>query len=137
MPTYDYTCPRGHEFEKFYSKISDATSETPCPECGATAVRQISGGAGLLFKGSGFYLTDYGKNAHRGEKKAGEGAGASGESKSGEPKSSEPKSGESKAADAKSGGERGAGKADAAKPAAKPAEGKSAGRSDAPKKTGD
>ena len=152
MPTYDYTCPRGHEFEKFYSKISDATSETPCPECGATAVRQISGGAGLLFKGSGFYLTDYGKNAHRGEKKAGEGAGASGEpkagepkageskagdSKSGEPKSGESKSGASKSGESKSAGDRGVGKADAAKPAAKPAEGKSTGRSDAPKKKGD
>ncbi len=147
MPTYDYTCPRGHEFEKFFSKISDATSETPCPECGATAVRQISGGAGLLFKGSGFYLTDYGKNAHRGEKKAGEGASASGESKSGESKTgesmsseskpSESKSSESKSSESKAGGERGAGKADAAKSAAQPAEGKSAGGSGAPKKKGD
>jgi len=65
MPTYEYRCPEGHEFEHFYKKISDAQSELPCPECGKTATRHISAGAGFLFKGSGFYLTDYGKNAHR------------------------------------------------------------------------
>lgn len=65
MPTYEFRCPDGHEFEKFYRKISDAVSEVPCPECGKPAARQLSGGAGLVFKGSGFYLTDYGKNAHR------------------------------------------------------------------------
>ena len=65
MPTYDYRCPNGHDFEHFFRKISDATAELTCPTCGAVAVRRVSGGAGLLFKGSGFYLTDYGKNAHR------------------------------------------------------------------------
>ncbi len=66
MPTYEFVCPNGHHFDKFYRKISDATSELPCPECGATAARQISGGAGLLFKGSGFYITDYGKDGKKG-----------------------------------------------------------------------
>jgi putative FmdB family regulatory protein len=65
MPTYDYRCPNGHDFEHFFRKISEAASELECPVCGATASRRVSGGAGLLFKGSGFYLTDYGKNAHR------------------------------------------------------------------------
>ena len=65
MPTYEYRCPNGHDFEHFFRKISEATSEMVCPVCGATAVRRVSGGAGLVFKGSGFYLTDYGKNAHR------------------------------------------------------------------------
>ena len=65
MPTYDYRCPNGHDFERFFRKISDAATELECPVCGATAARRVSGGAGLLFKGSGFYLTDYGKNAHR------------------------------------------------------------------------
>ena len=65
MPTYEFRCPSGHEFERFFRKISDAASEIACPECGAVAERQLSAGAGLLFKGSGFYLTDYGKNAHR------------------------------------------------------------------------
>lgn len=76
MPTYEFLCPNGHEFERFVSKISDSQSEIPCPDCGQVATRQISGGAGLVFKGSGFYLTDYGKNAHRG------GAAPSGEGKS-------------------------------------------------------
>jgi putative FmdB family regulatory protein len=68
MPTYEFRCPKGHEFERLYRTISGAPSEVPCPECGAIAERQISAGAGFAFKGSGFYLTDYGKNAHRGEK---------------------------------------------------------------------
>jgi putative FmdB family regulatory protein len=98
MPTYEYRCPEGHETEKFYKTISAAQSEIPCPECGAVASRQLSGGAGLVFKGSGFYLTDYGKNAHRGtaptEKSGGE--SKSGESKSGASSSS----GDSKKSDA-------------------------------------
>ena len=67
VPTYEFRCPKGHDFERFYKTISTAPSEVECPECGATASRQLSAGAGLLFKGSGFYLTDYGKNAHRGQ----------------------------------------------------------------------
>src|SRR3954449_7055251 len=65
MPTYEYRCPEGHDFERFYRKISDAAPQVACPECGKIAERRMSAGAGLLFKGSGFYLTDYGKNAHR------------------------------------------------------------------------
>jgi len=64
MPTYEYRCPEGHEFEKFFRTISGAPTAVNCPTCGKLAERQLSGGAGLLFKGSGFYLTDYGKNAH-------------------------------------------------------------------------
>ena len=79
MPTYDYRCPNGHDFEHFFRKISDATAELVCPTCGAVAQRRVSGGAGLVFKGSGFYLTDYGKNAHR---RGSEGGGGSSESKS-------------------------------------------------------
>jgi putative FmdB family regulatory protein len=65
MPTYDYRCPNGHDFEHFFRKISDAQAEFVCPVCGAVAQRRMSKGAGLVFKGSGFYLTDYGRNAHR------------------------------------------------------------------------
>lgn len=98
MPTYEFRCPNGHEFERFYRKISDAASELPCPECGVVATRQLSAGAGLLFKGSGFYLTDYGKNAHRkaapssakGEGKS-EGSSAGGEGKSSDAKPAESK----------------------------------------------
>src|SRR4030095_15971141 len=65
MPTYDYRCSNGHDFERFFRKISDGAAELECPVCGALAARRVSGGAGLVFKGSGFYLTVYGKNAHR------------------------------------------------------------------------
>ena len=64
MPTYEFRCPRGHEFEKFYRTISGAEAQAACPECGELAERILSP-AGFAFKGSGFYLTDYGKNAHR------------------------------------------------------------------------
>jgi putative FmdB family regulatory protein len=60
MPTYEYVCPDGHEFERFL-KMNDRT-RVKCPECGRVARRRISGGAGLHFKGSGFYITDYGKD---------------------------------------------------------------------------
>jgi len=65
MPTYEYRCPNGHDFEKFFRSMSSAQAETAiaCPVCGAIALRQLSS-AGLMFKGTGFYLTDYGKNAH-------------------------------------------------------------------------
>jgi putative FmdB family regulatory protein len=65
MPTYEFRCPLGHEFEKFYRSIGTAENTAACPECGQFAERMMSAGAGLVFKGSGFYLTDYGKNAHQ------------------------------------------------------------------------
>ena len=60
MPTYEYECPDGHVFEKF-QKMTDRP-RAKCPTCGKPASRRISGGAGLVFKGSGFYITDYGKD---------------------------------------------------------------------------
>ena len=65
MPTYEYRCPDGHDFEKFVQKISMASSELPCPVCGKMAERRISAGGGLVFKGSGFYITDYGKDGKK------------------------------------------------------------------------
>ncbi|MBX3133210.1 MAG: hypothetical protein KF689_07490 [Gemmatimonadaceae bacterium] len=65
MPTYEYRCPEGHESEDFVLKISDAKPEIPCPSCGAAATRRVSAGSGLLFKGSGFYITDYGKDGKK------------------------------------------------------------------------
>ena len=65
MPTYEYRCPDGHDFEKFVQKISLASSELPCPVCGKMADRRISAGGGLVFKGSGFYITDYGKDGKK------------------------------------------------------------------------
>jgi putative FmdB family regulatory protein len=109
MPTYEFRCPDGHTFERFYRSISGAESEVACPECGKLATRQMSAGAGLLFKGSGFYLTDYGKNAHRTSgpdtsKKTESSGGtesASSESKPAETKPAEPASKNAKASDAK------------------------------------
>ena len=67
MPTYEYQCPEGHVFEKF-QKMTDKP-RAKCPVCGKPATRKISGGAGLVFKGSGFYITDYGKDG-KGPRKA-------------------------------------------------------------------
>ncbi|HEX7547088.1 MAG TPA: zinc ribbon domain-containing protein [Gemmatimonadaceae bacterium] len=65
MPTYEYRCPDGHDFEKFVQKISLASAELPCPVCGKPADRRISVGGGFVFKGSGFYITDYGKDGKK------------------------------------------------------------------------
>jgi putative FmdB family regulatory protein len=56
MPTYDYECSNGHRFEVFQKMTDEPVAE--CTECGAPARRRISGGAGFLFKGDGFYITD-------------------------------------------------------------------------------
>jgi putative FmdB family regulatory protein len=89
MPTYDYRCPNGHAFELF-QKMSEEPGAV-CPECGADAERQLSGGAGFLFKGEGFYITDYRSESYRKaaekDRKASEGSssgsGSSGGSDSG------------------------------------------------------
>ena len=65
MPTYEYQCPAGHRFELF-QKMSEEPGAT-CPECGAESERVISGGAGFLFKGDGFYITDYRSESYKKE----------------------------------------------------------------------
>jgi putative FmdB family regulatory protein len=67
MPTYEFKCPKGHVFEKLYPAISN-TRRLKCPQCGKMAERLISGGAGLVFKGSGFYATDYKRAGEKPEK---------------------------------------------------------------------
>jgi putative FmdB family regulatory protein len=58
MPTYEYRCEKcGHEFEAFQT-ISEPPVEK-CPLCSGKVKRIISGGAGLIFKGTGFYITDH------------------------------------------------------------------------------
>lgn len=59
MPTYDYICDNcGHEFETYQSMKDDKL--TVCPNCGKETLKRLIGsGSGLIFKGSGFYLTDY------------------------------------------------------------------------------
>ena len=58
MPTYEYKCREcQHEFEEFQSISAEPVKI--CPECQGQVERIISGGVGLIFKGSGFYITDY------------------------------------------------------------------------------
>ena len=79
MPTYDYVCEAcGHRFEHFQSMTS--RRKRKCPDCGKPKlVRLVGSGAGLIFKGSGFYETDY-KRA--GEKAPSESTSEKSESKS-------------------------------------------------------
>jgi putative FmdB family regulatory protein len=61
MPTYEYECLKcGHQFEKFQSMRDEPLKK--CPKCGRASLKKlVGGGAGLIFKGSGFYITDYRK----------------------------------------------------------------------------
>lgn len=69
MPTYEYACPKcGHQFEQFQSMRDEPLKK--CPKCARTGVKRLLGaGAGLIFKGSGFYITDYKKSSGGGESK--------------------------------------------------------------------
>ena len=59
MPTYDYICNDCNEMYEYFQSMSDGPL-TKCPECKEDSLRRlISGGTGLIFKGSGYYLTDY------------------------------------------------------------------------------
>ena len=81
MPTYLYRCRKcGHEFEEFHG-IRDVKPRK-CPKCGTRADKVPAGGAGLLFKGSGFYITDYRSSSYK--EKAKKEAGGGGESGGGE-----------------------------------------------------
>lgn len=81
MPTYDYRCRAcGRDFEVF-QRMSDRPGAS-CPDCGHASERLISGGAGLLFKGDGFYITDYRSDDYR--KRAREEAGVGAKKKAGD-----------------------------------------------------
>lgn len=81
MPTYEYRCPScNHEFEKFQRMSDDPVAE--CPKCGASAERILSGGAGLLFKGSGFYITDYRSDSYKKDASKGDGGSSKSEKSS-------------------------------------------------------
>jgi len=77
MPTYEYECSNcGHKFEKFQSITAWPIKK--CPACGKnTAQRLIGTGAGLIFKGSGFYITDYRSESYKEKAKAESGSGSS------------------------------------------------------------
>jgi putative FmdB family regulatory protein len=65
MPTYEYKCSAcGYAFERFHSIMAAPIKK--CPECGKSKVKRLLGtGAGLIFKGSGFYITDYRSDAYQ------------------------------------------------------------------------
>jgi putative FmdB family regulatory protein len=77
MPTYEYKCDAcGNEFERFQSIT--AVPVKRCPECGKAKVRRLIGtGAGLIFKGSGFYITDYRDKSYSDKAKSESGATSS------------------------------------------------------------
>ena len=97
MPTYEYECRKcGHRFELFHG-IKDETPKR-CPRCKGRAVRVPSAGAGILFKGSGFYITDYRSQDYRKQAKEEKGEGSK-SSESTPKESKETKTSESKPKD--------------------------------------
>lgn len=90
MPTYEYACSAcGHRFEEFQSIT--AKPLTKCPKCKKNKVqRLISGGAGFLFKGSGFYITDYRSDSYKSAAKAETGGKTEGKSAESKPAESKP-----------------------------------------------
>lgn len=74
MPTYEYECQKcGHRFEEFQSMKDEPLKK--CPQCKGKVKRLIGAGAGLLFKGSGFYITDYRSSGYSDRKKKDAGGG--------------------------------------------------------------
>lgn len=64
MPTYEYKCDEcGHRFEAFQSMTDEPLKV--CPECSGIVKRLIGSGAGIIFKGSGFYCTDYRSDSYK------------------------------------------------------------------------
>ncbi len=82
MPTYDYKCKAcNHAWEEFQSIKAPPTKK--CPSCGKSkAERQIGAGAGLIFRGSGFYITDYRSDAYKKSADADKSSSSGGELKS-------------------------------------------------------
>lgn len=75
MPTYDYKCSAcGHELEKFQPMSAAALKK--CPKCGKSALKRLIGtGAGVIFKGGGFYHTDYRSDSYKAAAKKDSGEG--------------------------------------------------------------
>lgn len=77
MPNYDYQCEKcGHRFEVFQSMKDEKLVDCPLPECDGKVKRLLGTGAGLIFKGSGFYQTDYRSSSYQAGAKADSGSSA-------------------------------------------------------------
>lgn len=100
MPTYEYRCSKcEHELEEFQSITAKPLRK--CPACGKNTLKRLIGtGAGVLFKGAGFWQTDYARSGEY--KKSAEADAKPAESKTAESKPAETKSGESKSSESKS-----------------------------------
>src|SRR5690349_19713498 len=97
MPTYEYVCTKcGQEFETFQSISAKPLSTCLEDSCGqkkwgrGKVKRKIGGGAGLLFKGSGFYITDYRSEGYKSAAKKESSAGSGGESKAAKSETAKP-----------------------------------------------
>ena len=82
MPTYDYKCQKcGHQYEVFQSMKDDRLTDCTLEECDGQVKRLLGTGAGIIFKGSGFYETDYRsasyKKGQTAEKSSGDSGGSS------------------------------------------------------------
>ena len=99
MPTYEYKClDCGIQFDRFQSITEDPIQE--CPECSGRTKRLIGAGAGLIFKGSGFYITDYRSEGYKESAKKDKDSSSS--SDGADSKSGDSKGGDSKSSDSKS-----------------------------------
>ena len=105
MPTYDYVCDGcGHAFELFQS-MTDAVKRT-CPKCKAKKLRRLIGAGGaIMFKGSGFYKTDYRSESYKKGAAADSGGSGDGGKGSGKSGGSEGGSGGAASSGGKGGGE--------------------------------
>lgn len=65
MPNYDYECKKCEKVFEVFQKMSDQPLKA-CPKCGGKVRRLVGGGCGLIFKGSGFYITDYKRKENKG-----------------------------------------------------------------------
>lgn len=100
MPTYEYKClDCGIQFDRFQSITEDPIQE--CPECSGQTKRLIGAGAALIFKGSGFYSTDYRSEGYKesAKKEKESSSGGDGDSKGGDSKSSDAKPAKTESSD--------------------------------------
>ncbi len=102
MPTYDYECDAcDHRFDTFQTISADPLKK--CPQCGKKKLRRLFGaGAGLIFKGSGFYLTDYRSESYKQAAAADKPASSESSGNSSSESKPAPKPAEAKPSEAKS-----------------------------------